>query len=246
MVHITTAGFFFTADREWSEMNKRILGAFITIVLGAGLIAGIGLYVASAKNDSSFIEPTAAGTLATPQGTLKHYTMDLSVYPDSLWKKKSAHPDWVSYGPSTNFHVPSHSAITITIKQYDSGEQITNDFFAKIHGTLDGTAIIDGQKVTQIDPKTVGHTFTIRGLANKSSSNFFVSVPLPAGPDDKMSENEGEYINPRVVTFTIITGDAGEYAWNCEFPCGDGTLARFGAAMSTQGFMSGHFIVEDK
>ena len=246
MVHITTAGFFFTADREWSEMNKRILGAFITIVLGAGLIAGIGLYVASAKNDSSFIEPTAAGTLATPQGTLKHYTMDLSVYPDSLWKKKSAHPDWVSYGPSTNFHVPSHSAITITIKQYDSGEQITNDFFAKIHGTLDGSAIIDGQKVTQIDPKTVGHTFTIRGLANKSSSNFFVSVPLPAVPDDKMSDKEGEYINPRVVTFTIITGDAGEYAWNCEFPCGDGTLARFGAAMSTQGFMSGHFIVEDK
>jgi hypothetical protein len=37
-------------------MNKRILGAFITVVLGAGLIAGIGLYVASAKNDSSFME----------------------------------------------------------------------------------------------------------------------------------------------------------------------------------------------
>lgn len=227
-------------------MNKRIIGAFITVVLGAGLIAGIGIYVAAAKNDPSFMEATPAGTIETPQGTLKNYTLDLSVYPDSLWNKKSAHPDWVSYGPSTNFRVPAHSAITITIKQYDSGERITNDFFAKVQGTLGGTAIIDGIKVSEIDPEAVGHTFTIRGLLNSATENFYASVPLPAVPDDKMSETEGEYINPRVVTFTIVTGNAGEYIWNCEFPCGDGSLARFGAAMSTQGFMSGHFIVEDK
>ena len=69
-------------------------------------------------------------------------------------------------------------------------------------------------------------------------------MPLPAVSDDQMSTKEGEYINPQVVTFTFITPDSGEYVWNCEFPCGDGTTARFGAAMSTLGYMSGHIVID--
>ena len=42
----------------------------------------------------------------------------------------------------------------------------------------------------------------------------------------------------------FITGGPGEYIWNCEYPCGDGTIAKFGAAMSTMGYMSGHFTVK--
>ena len=197
------------------------------------------------STDKSFISATPAGTLETPQGTLNHYTMNLDVYPDSLWKKNHiGHPDWVSYGPSTNFHLPAHSAVTITIKQYDSGEPITNDFFAKVRGTIDGTMLLNGQKVSEVDPNAVGHTFSVRGLATGTNKNFFLNIPLPAVPDDKMSPNEGEYINPQVVTFTFITPDSGEYIWNCEFPCGDGSLARFGAAMSSQGYMSGHMTIE--
>ena len=225
-------------------MNRRIVGAFATVVLGAGLIAGIGTYVSAAKADTTILDATPAGTLETPQGTLKHFTMDLSIYPDSFFKTSSPHPDWVSYGPSTNFRVPAHSAITFTMKQYDSGESITNDFFARVAGTMNGTINIDGKDVTKVDANTIGHTFTVRGLSN-GKSNLFINVPMPMVPEDKMSENEGEYINPTIVKFTIITGDAGEYVWNCEFPCGDGTLARFGGPMSSQGFMSGHFIVTD-
>ena len=226
-------------------MNRRLVGAFATVALGAALIAGFGIYLANAKTDKSFISATPAGTLETPQGTLNHYTMNLDVYPDSLWKKNHiGHPDWVSYGPSTNFHLPAHSAVTITIKQYDSGEPITNDFFAKVRGTIDGTMLLNGQKVSEVDPNAVGHTFSVRGLTTGTNKNFFLNIPLPAVPDDKMSPNEGEYINPQVVTFTFITPDSGEYIWNCEFPCGDGSLARFGAAMSSQGYMSGHMTIE--
>jgi hypothetical protein len=227
-------------------MNRRIVGALATVALGASLIAGIGLYVSSAKGDTSILDATPAGTLDTPQGKLPHYTMDLSIYPDNLFKPGSSHPDWVGYGPSTNFRVPSHSAITFTMKQYDSGEPITNDFFARVAGTMNGTINIGGKDLTSVDPSTIGHTFTIRGISTTGKNNLFINVPMPMVAEEKMSENEGEYINPTIVTFTIITGDAGKYVWNCEFPCGDGTYARFGGPMSSQGFMSGYFIVADK
>lgn len=226
-------------------MKKSLLGALATVALGAAFIAGVGIYVAGAKTDTSYIAAKPAGTLETPQGTLNHYTLDLSAYPDSMWNSKAVHQDWVSYGPSTNFKLPAHSAVTITIKQYDSGEPITNDFFAKVRGTIDGTMLLNGTRVSEVDPNSVGHTFSVRALASGTKQNLFLNIPLPAVPDDKMSANEGEYINPQVVTFTFITPDAGEYIWNCEFPCGDGTMARFGAAMSSQGYMSGHMTIED-
>jgi hypothetical protein len=141
----------------------------------------------------------------------------------------------------TNFQVPAHSAITITIKQYDSGERLTNDFFASVHGTIDGTATINGVAVKSVDPEAVGHTFTVHGLAD-SKSSLFVSVPLPAVPESDMPET-GYTTSPSVVSFTFITGDAGEYVWNCEYPCGDGTVAKFGGPMSTQGYMAGNFHV---
>lgn len=225
-------------------MNKRVIGALGTVLIGATLIAGIGIYVAGAKTDPNFLEPTKLGILQTPQGNFDHYSLDLSVYPDSIWNKRAVHSDWVSYGPATNFKLPPHVAVTVTIKQYDSGEKITNDFFAKVRGTLDGSMEVNGEKVTEINPEAVGHTFTARGLANGSNKNFFLNVPLPAVSDDQMSTKEGEYINPQVVTFTFITPDSGEYVWNCEFPCGDGTTARFGAAMSTLGYMSGHIVID--
>lgn len=226
-------------------MNKRFFAALGTVILGATVIAGIGTYVASAKNDSRVLVATNAGTMSTPQGTLPHYTLDLSAYPDSMagshGKDGGVHPEWVTYGPVTNFQVPAHSVVTITIKQYDGGERITNDFFATVHGTMDGTATVNGEVVKHVDPNAVGHTFTLRGMSD-GNSQIFVNVPLPAVPDEKVPAS-GYTSEPTVVTFSFITGDAGDYVWNCEFPCGDGTLARFGGAMSTQGYMSGNFTV---
>jgi hypothetical protein len=183
--------------------------------------------------------------MSTPQGTLPHYTLDLSAYPDSMAGSHGAsggvHPDWVTYGPVTNFQVPAHSVVTITVKQFDSGARITNDFFASVHGTIDGTATVNGQVVKKVDPEAVGHTFTLRGMSD-GSTPIFVSIPLPALADDKIPVS-GYSTTPNVITFSFVTGDAGKYVWNCEYPCGDGTLARFGGPMSTQGYMSGNFTV---
>ena len=76
---------------------------------------------------------------------------------------------------------------------------------------------------------------------------FFVNVPLHMANDDEVTKAEeaGGYTpHPTMTTFTIITGGEGEYIWNCEFPCGDGTVARFGNAMSSMSYMSGHFVVK--
>ena len=225
-------------------MNKRFFAALGTVILGAAVIAGIGTYVAAAKNDSRVLAATAAGTMDTPQGNLPHYTLDLSVYHDAMFGghgNGGGHPDWVSYGPVTNFEVPAHSAITITVTNYDGGETLNNDFFGKIRGTIDGSATLNGTRITSVAPDHVGHTFTVHGVASKQTELFF-SVPMKAVPDEAMPE-EGYTKTPNVTVFTVITGDAGEYIWNCEYPCGDGTIAKFGNAMSAMGYMSGHFNV---
>jgi hypothetical protein len=259
-------------------MNKRILAALTTVVLGFGLIAGIGTYVAAAKNDPGIVVAQSAGSYTAPDGkAYPQVKLSLNVYPNSQFGGQhgaggGAHPDYVTYsaggpngevlsgaGSGSNFEVPAHSAVTVTIYQYDSGESITNDFFAHVRGTVDGTAtfvqrwdtkakanVSAEQQITNIPADVVGHTFTIHGISDKKSQ-LFVSVPLMMSKDEEVSaaEEEGGYTQfPTKTTFTFITGDEGEYVWNCEFPCGDGTIARFGAAMSTMSYMSGHLIVK--
>ena len=258
-------------------MNKRIATAFVTLILGAGLILGVSTYVIAAKNDSGYTRATAAGTYTAPDGkTYQHYTLTLNTYPNSLFgghhgKGGGAHPDWVTYalgGPNgeimnnaatgTNFVVPPNSAITITVYQYDSGETLNNDFFAHVRGTVDGTAkfverwdtkakvnATPEEVIKSIPADAVGHTWTLHGIANKEDQ-IFVNVPLMLADDNEVTaaEEEGGYTQfPTKTTFTFITGDEGDYIWNCEFPCGDGTIARFGNAMATMSYMSGHFKV---
>jgi hypothetical protein len=258
-------------------MNKRIFTALATVVLGFGLIAGIGTYVAAAKNDPGIVVAQSAGSYTAPDGKVyPQVKLSLNVYPDSNFGGQhgaggGAHPEYVSYsaggpngevktgaGSGSNFEVPAHTAVTITIYQYDSGANITNDFFAHVHGTVTGTATfvqrwdtkakvnaVAEQQITDIPADQVGHTFTLHGLSD-AKSQLFVSVPLMKNPDEEVSAaaDKGGYTQfPTKTTFTFITGDAGEYVWNCEFPCGDGTIARFGAAMSTMSYMSGHFTV---
>jgi hypothetical protein len=227
-------------------MNKRLLGALTTVIIGVAVIAGVGTYVANAKNDSRVLAATPAGTMDTPQGTLPHATLAISVYPDSLagthGKNGGAHPDYVTYGPVTNFEVPAHSVITITVTNYDSGGSLNNDYFSHVRGTIDGTATLNGNTFTHISTDSVGHTFTIHGLAVKQDE-LFVSVPMQKVEDADVPDT-GYTTKPMVTTFTFITGGPGEYVWNCEYPCGDGSIANFGHAMSTMGYMSGHFTVK--
>lgn len=207
-----------------------------------------------------------------PHYKLTMNTYPNSLFGGHHGKGGGAHPDWVSYGlggpngeiltnasTGTNFQVPPNSAVTITVWQYDSGETLNNDFFAHVRGTVDGTAKLverfdtkaktnasPEKTITSIPHDAVGHTFTIHGLAD-DQEQVFVNVPLMLANDAEVTaaEEEGGYTQfPTMTTFTILTGAEGEYVWNCEFPCGDGTIARFGNAMSTMSYMAGHWIVK--
>ena len=134
--------------------------------------------------------------------------------------------------------------MTITVFQYDSGETLNNDFFSHVIGTVDGNATWNGKPFTELALDEIGHTFTIHSLPT-NQDDFFLNVPLPLVDEDILvaAEEKGEYPEPQVVVFSFITGGPGEYVWNCEFPCGDGTYGNFGDAMSALGYMAGRFSV---
>jgi hypothetical protein len=221
-------------------------GVGSAILGGAAAVALTAFILSSAGATTGTLSATVSGTASSPKGLLPHAFLDLSTYPDSEagshGSDGGAHPDWVTYGPVTNLRVPAHSLVTVTIKQYDTGGTITNPYFAKVHGTVDGTELIDGKSVTQTDADAVGHTFTIHALPTNQDP-LYVSVPLPAVADDAPTSPGSDYPDPHVVTFSFVTGGKGSYIWNCEYPCGDGTYAKFGGPMSTQGYMSGTLTV---
>ncbi len=221
-------------------MQPRI-AVLTTVLAGAVAVALGGAALASQNDDQAVLTARTVGTAQTAAGTVPHAVLDLQVWPDSMagphGKDGGPHPDWVTYGPTTNLVLPAHSLITMTIKQYDSGETITNPYFAEAHGTVDGTITVDGQTVSGVDPEHVGHTFTLHSLV-QDQDQLFVSVPLPGVAEEEVVEADG-YQKPHVVEFSFMTGGPGEYVFNCEFPCGDGTYANFGGPMSTQGYMAG-------
>jgi hypothetical protein len=226
--------------------GRTVLGLVVTVGGAAVGLFLIGLVLHRPGPNFSPLAAQTRGTIHTAAGTLPHAYLAIDTYPDSMAGEHGsdggAHPNWVSYGPSTNLHVPAHALVTVTIRQYDSGDKITNPYFAKAHGTLGGTINVNGKTVTGINPDAVGHTFTIHA-APTNQDPLFVSVPLPAVPDNRPVAKGSAYAAPNVVRFSFITGGKGEYAWNCEFPCGDGYYAKFGGPMSTRGYMSGTLTV---
>ena len=169
------------------HIRRPVVGLAITFGAAAVVLAVTALGLSAKGPNNDRLDATVVGTVQTAQGPMKHATLKLATYPDSMagehGSSGGAHPDWVSYAPSTNLHVPAHSLVTVTLTQYDGGEKITNPWFAKVHGTVDGTMTVDGKTQTGTDPDAVGHTFTIHA-APGNQDPLFVSVPLPAVADD--------------------------------------------------------------
>jgi len=226
--------------------RQTIVGLAIAVGGGAVGVVLIGAVLHRSAPNFTPVAATINGTAQTRAGTVPHAYLKLDTYPDSMAGEHGsdggAHPDWVSYGPSTNLHVPAHALVTVTINQYDGGETITNPYFAKVHGTIGGTMTVNGKTQTGTNPDAVGHTFTIHA-APTNQDPLYVSVPLPAVPDDRPVAKGSDYPAPNVVQFSFMTGGKGEYAWNCEYPCGDGYYAKFGGPMSVRGYMSGTLTV---
>ncbi len=220
--------------------------AVVAATVGAGVIVttATGVLLSYRSNPAPVLDATLRGYSQTAQGLLPHAFLTLATYPDSLagehGKGGGPHPDWVSYGPTTNLEVPAHALVTVTIKQYDTGGPIYNSYFAGVHGTLGGTAVVNGKTVTGINPNTVAHTFTVH-MFPANQPGVFINVPLPGVPASAPDLANG-YPKPNIVTFSFITGGPGRYIWQCEFPCGTGYQG-FGGPMSTQGYMDGTLTV---
>jgi len=223
--------------RMWAGVAAAVAGGVVVVAL-----AGVSLSLAGSP--PAQLRATVHGVAQTPSGAMPHAFLTLATYPDSLAGEHGAnggpHPDWVSYGPTTNLEVPAHALVTITIDQYDTGGTIYNPYFAAVHGTLGGTETINGRTVTGIGPDTVAHTFTLHMFpANQPS--LFISVPLPEVSASAPNLANG-YPKPNVVTFSFITAGPGRYIWNCEYPCGV-YYQGFGGPMSTVGYMAGTLTV---
>jgi hypothetical protein len=161
----------------------------------------------------------------------------------SIGPKYSArHPDWVSYlvnkggkwVHSTDYTVPAHSVVHVTIYQYDGASGLRNPFLAQVQGTVGGTETVDGKSVNSVDPEEASHTFVVPELG--------VFVPLPGVPEEAKNQCEFapcEGTTHRTITFSFRTGNKGRYRWQCFVPCAAGWYFGNGGPMQTLGYMDG-------
>jgi hypothetical protein len=220
--------------------SKRTVSAIASLALGIMVVAAVGFTLHSAsKSPQKKLYATVNGTQdVAGYGTLKHAFINESVWPDDETaiahgaKADRKHP-WPFYGPASHLVIPAHSLVTMTLKVYDGGEKLNHNYFAKVIGTVGNSMMVDRKSVSQLAPDGVQHTFTLHSLPTSTQDPLFVNVPLPVADPDN---HPGSF---HTVTFSFVTGGAGEYVWNCEYPCGDGTYAKFGAVMGAQGYMSG-------
>ncbi len=233
-------------QEKWGSV-KRFLVAVISVLIGAGVVAGVAVFASTTSGEPPLLVATPTGTVDTPEGPMNSASLELQVYPNNSDQVPGpmegvnalyASQGWPFYWPSTTLQVPANSLVTVTIKQYDSGGRVFNPFWAKVHGTVDGSMTVNGKTVTEWDPTKVAHTFTIHQYPDSGQPYFFVSVPLPDLGGNEVG-NANPYVdNPKEVTFTFKTGAPGSYVWNCEFPCGD-LYQEFGGPMQQRGWMSG-------
>jgi len=226
---------------------KRLLVALVSVFLGAGLVAAVAVFAHATSGEPPLLVATPTGTVSTPMGEMNSASLELQVYPNNSDQVPGpsegvnalyASQGWPFYWPSTTLQVPANSLITVTIKQYDSGGRVFNNYWAKVHGTVDGTMTVNGKTVTEVDPTRVAHTFTVHQYPESGQPYLFLSVPLPDLGGNAVGNANPYVSDPKVVTFSFMTGEPGSYVWNCEFPCGD-EYQEFGGPMQQRGWMSG-------
>ncbi len=228
-------------EEPGGDDRARPLGLILTVVIALAATVGIGAFFWSQtyQSPSGTQVAQSAGTAVVNGVTMPHVTLSFQSYPDANGSVNgvaihpAGNPSWPAFGMTNVFQVPTHALVTVTVSQYDSGGALNNPWFARVRGTVDGVATVDGKVVTAVDPNNVGHTFTVRGTPG-TDPGFFLNVPLPSVG----GENQTDVGQHHTVVFSFVSGSAGTYAWNCEFPCGT-MVAAFGGPMGAYGYMSG-------
>ena len=238
--------------------SKRLASALIGTLIGVVVVAGVGftLHVKSKDANGQLHATKLSETITIDGKVYPKATISMGVYADNAQEAevgdkqlsgRENKQDWVHYGPSSHLVLPANSYITMTIRSYDGGEELNNAYFGKVIGTVGGTINVDGKDITELPFDKVQHTWTLHSLPSRNRDTLFVNVPLlKVEEDDKgfvPTEDPGTKMKGHTVTFSFLTKGAGEYVWNCQFPCGDGTYKKFGAAMSAYGYISGKVTV---
>jgi len=234
--------------------GRRAASAILATVLSVAVVAGVGtlLHKLSADPNGTLVATKEADTITIDGKVYPKASLTMGVYAD----KEQAHADgfdgnkndWVQYGPANHLILPANTYITMTIHAYDGGEKLNNPFFGKVIGTVGGTINVDGVDVSSIPADQVQHTFSVHGIPSSAQDPLFINIPLQHVEADENDESlpttdPNTNFKGHTITFSFLTKGAGHYVWNCEYPCGDGTYAKFGAAMSAYGYMSGKITV---
>lgn len=184
--------------------------------------------------------PTVDFTSQSPGGSVNVALQTVGSY------GSGNHPSWVSYlvrSPqgqwvhTTNFQVPAHTRINVTIYQYDSGSPLRNQQTGLVTGTYGNAGLLNGKKFQVINSNAgngVAHTFSIPSLginvplyANNGNANLCGAAPCTL----KSPHN--------IIRFSFTSPSSGNYRWQCFVPCGLGFLFGNGGPMSTLGYMGG-------
>jgi hypothetical protein len=152
-------------------------------------------------------------------------------------------PTWVSYlaredgewKHTSEYDLPAHSLVRITIYQFDSATGLRNPFLSQVQGTVEDVMRVNGKTTRAIDPDQASHTFTVPQLG--------IVVPLPgvaANAKDQCEEMPCSFEQAhQTVSFSIRTGEPGQYRWQCFVPCAAGFIQGLGGPMQTIGYMDG-------
>jgi hypothetical protein len=156
-------------------------------------------------------------------------------------------PTWVSYlarqgggwKHTTEYDLPAHSLVRITVYQFDSATGLRNPFLSQVQGTVGNVMRVNGKTTRAIGPDEASHTFTVPQLG--------IVVPLPgvaANAKNQCAEMPCSLKQAhQTVSFTIRTGRPGRYRWQCFVPCAAGFIDGFGGPMQTDGYMDGFLTV---
>lgn len=189
------------------------------VVVGASALLLAGAFSACGKMPSAGPLAVAAPVVKLPT----HIKLTIAA------QKPGSSIDGPAYTPNTNLTFPAHSLVTITIVNNDPGDTSlpAGSPFNTVQGVVGGVAFVDGKAYKSLALDKVAHTFSVPILG--------ISVPIPgdipAGHKDIS------------VSFTIKTGAAGLYYWQCMDPCGSGSTG-WGGPMTTSGYMKGALTVQ--
>jgi hypothetical protein len=206
----------------------------VTVLVAVLVVAGlIALYIGKLLESPATVEASSAGP--TTQLTLK---TEAAVGPqggNKSWVSylvRNAEGEWVH---STNYKVPAHSLVHVTVYQFDGDSGLRNPFLSQVHGTVGNTMTVNGKTMTSIDPEEASHTFAIPQMD--------LIVPLFGVPEEAPNQcDEGPCslkLAHETITFSFRTGKPGHYRWQCFVPCAAGFLYGFGGPMQTIGYMDG-------